>query len=79
MLNFGNFLDIFAIFRHLMSVIEFPMIVLEVFWLVEYNVYKIDRHNSESNVSMCAWNKLNFEDLGNKSWSRTFPQIILKF
>ena len=60
LLNFGNFLDIFAIFRHLMSVIKFLMIVLEVFWWVEYNVYKIDRHNSESNVSMCAWNRSKF-------------------
>ena len=58
--NFGNFLDIFAIFRYLMSVIEFLMLVLEVFWLVEYNVYKIYRHNSESNVSMCGRNRSKF-------------------
>ena len=54
MLNFGNFHDIFAIFRHLMSVIEFRMIVLEVFFLVEYNDYKFDRQISEFNVRMYA-------------------------
>ena len=54
MLNFGNFYDIFLIFRHLLLVIEFLMIVLEVFWLVEYNDYKFDRHISEFNVRMYA-------------------------
>ena len=54
MLNFGKFLDIFAIFRHLMSVIKFLMIELEVFWLVEYKEYKIDRHIREFNLRLYA-------------------------
>ena len=60
MLNIGKFLDIFAIFRHLMSVIKFLMIELEVFWLVEYKEYKIDRHISEFILWLYAWNISKF-------------------
>ena len=56
------------------------MIVLEVFWLVDYNEYKIDKHINEFNVTMCMpETEVNLEDLGNKPWSWMFPEIILKF